>query len=86
MQCRQAQKTPGLGNRETLGYPDFPAPDSSLAGVVRVVVAGVMMVMVMMVRAGESRHSYDYRGKKQQRQKLFHAPDYSHSFTACSRA
>jgi hypothetical protein len=46
-----------------------------------VVVAGVMMVMVVMMTAGESRHSHRYHGDEQQRQKLFHGSDYSHAFT-----
>lgn len=43
-------------------------------------VPGVVVVMMVMMTAGESRHSYHDHGDEQQRQKLFHGPDYSRAF------
>jgi hypothetical protein len=45
--------------------------------VVRVMVARVVMVMVVMM-AGKSRHRDQNHHDKQQGQELFHARDYSH--------
>jgi len=52
-----------------------------LAGVVRVMVTRVMMVMVVMA-AGKSRHRDHDHCDEEQGQKPFHAPNYSHEESA----
>jgi len=49
-------------------------------------VAGMMMVMVMVMTAGKSRNGHHDHGDEQQRQKLFHVPDYSHAASRSSRS
>jgi hypothetical protein len=51
----------------------------NLAGVLRVMMmAGVMVMMVMVVTAGKCGDRHHDCGDEQERQKLFHARDYSH--------
>ncbi len=44
--------------------------------------AGVMVMMVVVVTAGKCGNRHHDHGDKQERQKLFHAPDYSHASRA----
>jgi hypothetical protein len=65
---------------------DAPPQDDNLnsrpelAGVVRVMmVARVMVMMLMVVTAGECGNGNHDHSDEQEWQKLFHAPDYSHA-------
>lgn len=56
---------------------DITCATTGLAGVMRMMMAGVVVIVVVMMGLGESRCRNQHHRDKQQRQKLLHGPDYS---------